>query len=80
MEMMVYPHAPFKISNCHIKNCSDGIDYERSSGGICIDNKFENNSDDGIDLDYDVDVIIENNEIINNGDDTGNIRNTSPFL
>ena len=70
----IVSYAHFNISNCIIKNCSDGIDYEDGSGGVCKNSTFENNSDDGIDLDNDVDIIIENNIIINNGDDGIEIR------
>jgi hypothetical protein len=70
----IRPDTPFKISNCYITNCSDGIDYENGSGGICIDNTFIENSDDGIDLDDDVDIVIENNKILNNGDDGIEVR------
>ncbi len=70
----ILPNARFNILNCKIINCSDGIDYESGSGGVCKNNIFENNSDDGIDLDKDVDIIIEDNTIINNGDDGIEIR------
>ncbi len=70
----ISPHAKFNLLNCCITNCSDGIDYENGSGGICRFNIFENNSDDGIDLDKDVDITIEDNIIRNNGDDGLEIR------
>ena len=70
----IYPLAPFNLQNNRITDCSDGVDYETGSGGICRDNIFDNNSDDGIDLDGAVDIIIENNKIIDNGDDGIEIR------
>jgi hypothetical protein len=70
----ILPNARFNILHCKITNCSDGIDYESGSGGICKFNVFENNSDDGIDLDDDVDIIIEENIIRNNNDDGIEIR------
>lgn len=70
----ISPFSAFRISNCIIKNCDDGIDYENGSGGICINNLFENNGDDGIDLDDAVDILIENNRIINNSDDGIEVR------
>jgi hypothetical protein len=70
----ISPHAKFDILNCRIIDCSDGIDYEAGSGGLCKLNLFENNSDDGIDLDNAVDIIIEENIIRNNGDDGIEIR------
>lgn len=70
----IYPHARFNILNCHIISCSDGIDYESGSGGLCKFNVFEHNSDDGIDLDGDVDITIEDNIIRNNDDDGIEIR------
>ena len=70
----ISPHAKFDIINCRIIHCSDGIDYEAGSGGICKFNLFENNRDDGIDLDYDVDIVIEDNIIRNNKDDGIEIR------
>jgi parallel beta-helix repeat protein len=79
----ISPHARFNILNCYIIDCSDGIDYESGSGGLCKFNVFENNSDDGIDLDNDVDIIIEDNIIRNNDDDGIEIRlqsYTGPLL
>lgn len=70
----ISPHAKFDILNCRIIDCSDGIDYEAGSGGLCKFNLFENNSDDGIDLDNAVDIIIEHNIIRNNKDDGIEIR------
>jgi hypothetical protein len=70
----IYPFAKFNILNCYIIDCSDGIDYESGSGGLCKFNVFENNSDDGIDLDGGVDIIIEDNIIRNNNDDGIEIR------
>jgi hypothetical protein len=70
----IYPLARFNLQNNRIIDCSDGIDYETGSGGLCQDNIFENNSDDGIDLDGAVDILIVNNKIINNGDDGIEIR------
>ncbi len=62
------------IFNNRFTGCSDGIDYEQGSGGVCGYNLFENNSDDGIDLDYDINIIILENIIRNNGDDGIEIR------
>ncbi|MCI0556743.1 MAG: right-handed parallel beta-helix repeat-containing protein, partial [Anaerolineae bacterium] len=70
----ISPRAKFNILNCRIISCSDGIDYEAGSGGLCKFNLFENNSDDGIDLDYDVDIVIDGNTIRNNDDDGIEIR------
>ena len=70
----IYSRAKFNTLNCYIINCTDGIDYESGSGGLCKFNVFENNSDDGIDLDGDVDIIIEDNIIHNNDDDGIEIR------
>ncbi|MCB0282142.1 MAG: right-handed parallel beta-helix repeat-containing protein [Calditrichae bacterium] len=70
----IMPNAKFNIMNCIVTKCTDGIDYESGSGGICKDNTFEYNDDDGIDLDEDVDILIENNKIINNDDDGIEIR------
>jgi Right handed beta helix region/Secretion system C-terminal sorting domain len=70
----IYPKAPFSISNCIIRNCDDGIDYEDGSGGICQNSTFENNTDDGIDLDGGVGIIIENNIIVDNTDDGIEVR------
>jgi hypothetical protein len=70
----ISPRARFDIVNCLISDCSDGIDYEAGSGGLCRFNLFENNSDDGIDLDNAVDIIIEGNVIRNNEDDGIEIR------
>jgi parallel beta-helix repeat protein len=75
----IFPYALFNISNCIIRDCKDGIDYEGGSGGLCKNNTFVNNSDDGIDLDGDVDIIIENNKIINNNDDGIEIR-LQPYI
>ena len=70
----IFPAAKFNLLNSRIINCSDGVDYESGSGGLCKDNLFENNSDDGIDLDGSVEIVIDNNIIINNGDDGIEIR------
>lgn len=70
----ISPRAMFDIVHCRIINCSDGIDYEEGSGGLCKSNVFENNSDDGIDLDNEVDIVIKENIIRNNGDDGIEVR------
>jgi len=70
----IAPVAKFRLLRCRITNCSDGVDYEANSGGICRGNVFENNRDDGIDLDDFVDIIIEDNLIRNNNDDGIEIR------
>ncbi|SHE71775.1 Right handed beta helix region [Mariniphaga anaerophila] len=57
-----------------VRHCSDGLDYESNSGGLCQNNIFELNSDDGIDLDDDVDIVIERNIIRTNKDDGIEIR------
>jgi hypothetical protein len=64
----------FNLIHNRITACSDGIDYEDYSGGICRENLFEYNSDDGIDLDDYIDVIIEKNTIRYNDDDGIEIR------
>jgi len=70
----ILPIGKFDVLHCRIRGCTDGIDYEKWSGGLCRNNVFENNRDDGIDLDKDVDIIIEDNIIRNNGDDGIEIR------
>lgn len=57
-----------------IRECSDGVDYERGSGGLISESVFEANRDDGIDLDADVAVVIERSVIRNNRQDGIEIR------
>ncbi len=67
-------YSEFRLINNIIQFCSDGIDYESGSGGLCSNNIFENNFDDGIDLDGRVNILIENNIIRDNSDDGIEIR------
>jgi hypothetical protein len=70
----IAPSAKFNLLNNRIIDCSDGIDYEDYSGGLCRENVFEFNSDDGIDLDDYIDIVIEKNIIRHNDDDGIEIR------
>jgi hypothetical protein len=70
----ILPFTPAEYENIHIRNTTDGIDFESGSGGLVRDSVFDLNSDDALDLDGAVDVTIERNEIINNGDDGIEIR------
>ncbi|HSF20141.1 MAG TPA: right-handed parallel beta-helix repeat-containing protein [Vicinamibacteria bacterium] len=70
----IAPFARFNLLNCVVRNTSDGVDYERGSGGLVRFSTFELNSDDGIDLDFDVDIQILDNVIRDNGDDGIEIR------
>lgn len=65
--------ARIDISNNHIVNNGDGVDYE-SGGGICNNNLIANNTDDGIDLDGSTAVVVGNNIIVDNNDDGIEIR------
>ena len=70
----ILSYSKFTLLHCRITGCGDGIDYESSSGGICMHNVFEHNNDDGTDLDQDVDIEIANNMIRYNKDDGIEIR------
>jgi len=70
----IYPNAHFRLIHSVIRECSDGVDYERGSGGLISNSVFEDNRDDGIDLDADVAVVIESSLIRNNGQDGIEIR------
>jgi hypothetical protein len=70
----IFATSRFLIEHCRIEECTDGIDYESGSGGICRYNVFERCTDDGIDLDDDVDILIEYNEVVDNEDDGIEIR------
>lgn len=70
----IYPNAHFRLIRSVIRECTDGVDYERGSGGLISNSVFENNRDDGIDLDEDVAVVIEASVIRNNGQDGIEIR------
>jgi len=66
--------SKYNLIRNHILHCSDALDYENNSGGLCKDNIIELNSDDAIDLDSTVNIVIENNVLRNNADDGIEIR------
>jgi hypothetical protein len=70
----IYPNARFRLLRSVIRECTDGVDYERGSGGVIRESVFEENRDDGIDLDEDVAVVIEGSVIRNNAQDGIEIR------
>ena len=70
----IYGHGIFHLLRSRITGCTDGIDYDRTGGGILRGNVFEGNRDDGIDLDHDVRALIEHNLIRNNNGDGIEIR------
>ena len=47
----IFATSRFLIEHCRIEECTDGIDYESGSGGICRYNVFERCTDDGIECD-----------------------------
>ncbi|NIT99159.1 MAG: hypothetical protein GWM91_28805, partial [Actinobacteria bacterium] len=67
-------NSRFHLVRSVVRWTTDGIDYERGSGGSVRYCLFEENTDDGIDPDQDVDVVIEHNVIRNNGGDGIEIR------
>jgi hypothetical protein len=73
-EDCIYAQGRFHFVRSIITRCTDGIDYDRTSGGTVVESLFELNRDDGIDLDQDVDIVIRESVIRANRQDGIEIR------
>jgi hypothetical protein len=58
--------AKIRVLNNHIRNCADGIDYGKDSGGVCRYNVIENNYGEGLEVGPVEDIVIEDNIIRGN--------------
>jgi len=71
----IQPRSPFLLQYSYLTDAGDLIDYERGSGGFCLNNVFEYAGDDAIDLDNSVvDLVIEGNLILYSDEDGIEIR------
>jgi parallel beta helix pectate lyase-like protein/calcineurin-like phosphoesterase family protein/purple acid phosphatase-like protein len=73
-EDCIYAQGKFDFIRSVITRCTDGIDYDRGSGGLVQQSLFHNNSDDGLDFDGDVDIEVRGSVIRNNRQDGIEIR------